>query len=168
MCDGALVVCFSTAHEKTIPDIRSRCWIRESISREVAYSPDKLFPKTKTKNRSWVHCRDCADRKRECFCKGWELGESVLFSSVLPRISLCRKQPPARILQLSLSFAVLVHPIPCDPAVSSLQRRFGLPADLMPLFFVLTTETVWSASWNSCIRGYQRAAVGGEHSWMIL
>ena len=43
-----------------------------------------------------------------------------------------RKQPSARVLHLSLSFAVLVHTAPCCPTMSSLQRRFGLPTDLTP------------------------------------
>ena len=44
----------------------------------------------------------------------------------------CRKQPSSRVLQLSLSFALLVHTTPCCPTMSSLQRRFGLPTDLTP------------------------------------
>ena len=36
----------------------------------------------------------------------------------------------ARVFQLSLSFAILVHTTPCCPKMSSLQRRLGLPTDL--------------------------------------
>ena len=43
-------------------------------------------------------------------------------------------------LQLSLSFAVLVHTAPCCPTMSSLQRRFGLPADLTP--FICHCDTI--------------------------
>ena len=46
----------------------------------------------------------------------------------------CMKQPSARILQLSLSFTVLVHIAPCCPSISSLQRRFGFPLDLTFFF----------------------------------
>ena len=41
-----------------------------------------------------------------------------------------RKQPSARVLQPSLSFAVLVHIGSYCPALSSLKRRFRLPTDL--------------------------------------
>ena len=44
----------------------------------------------------------------------------------------CRKQFSVRVLQLSLSFALLVHTAPCCPTMSSLQRRFGFPTDLTP------------------------------------
>ena len=44
----------------------------------------------------------------------------------------CRKKLSARVLQLSLSFAILVHTVLCCPTMSFVQRRFGLPTDLTP------------------------------------
>ena len=44
----------------------------------------------------------------------------------------CRKKPSARVLHLSLSFAILVHTAPCCPTMSSLQQCFGLLTDLTP------------------------------------
>ena len=46
----------------------------------------------------------------------------------------CWKQPFASVLQLFLSFAILVHAAPCCPTMSSLQRHFGLPTDLTPFY----------------------------------
>ena len=44
----------------------------------------------------------------------------------------CMKQPSARVLQFSLSFAVLVHVVLRCPTLLSLQWRFGLPTNPMP------------------------------------
>ena len=44
----------------------------------------------------------------------------------------CKKKPSARVLHLSLSFAIPVHTNPCCPTMSSLQRHSGLPTDLTP------------------------------------
>ena len=60
----------------------------------------------------------------------------IVFYSILKAVSChCRKYPSARVIQLSLSFAVLVHTTPCCPTMSPLQRRYGLPADLTPFIF---------------------------------
>ena len=40
--------------------------------------------------------------------------------------------PTVRVLQLSKSFATLVHTAPCCPTMSSLQRCFGHPTYLTP------------------------------------
>ena len=76
-------------------------------------------------------------RRRPGLAEGMEgeLGSNVC--SVLSQaVSFhCRKWEFARVLQLSLSLAVLVHVAPSYHTVSSLQRRFGLPAGLR--FFVI-------------------------------
>ena len=58
---------------------------------------------------------------------------SILFYSILGCVFHSRKKPSARV-QLSLSFAILVHTAPWCPTMSSLQR-FGLPSDLTPFIY---------------------------------
>ena len=55
---------------------------------------------------------------------------SVLFYSRLCPSTAGSSPPP--VLQLSLSFAILVYTAPCCPTMSSLQWRFSLPTDLTP------------------------------------
>ena len=57
----------------------------------------------------------------------------LFYSSLFQAVSFhWRKKPSAKVLQLSLSFAILVHTAPCYPTTSSLRWRFGLPTDLTP------------------------------------
>ena len=60
---------------------------------------------------------------------------SILFCSILFHSRLCSStvgSSPPPVFHLSLSFAILIHTAPCCPTMSSLQRRFGLLADLTP------------------------------------
>ena len=64
--------------------------------------------------------------RREREIRGSILFCSILVYSILVQSSLLKAVLSVRVLQPSLSFAVLVHTVPCCcPAMPSLQRRFS-------------------------------------------
>ena len=75
--------------------------------------------------------------------------------------SHCRKKPSDRVLQLSLSFAILVHTAPCCPTMSSLQHF-----DLTPfichsvLLIVHLLSFIW-VIWPACFHFV--LCIGSDH-----
>ena len=84
-----------------------------------------------------------------------------LFYSILGCVLPLLEEHSARVLQLSLSFAILFHIAPCCPTISSLQQLFCLPADLMPFIChsMLLTVHLLSFIWVMCLASFHFAFV---------